>query len=224
MSGDTKTCPKCGETKCVSEFYKYKSKKDGIGSRCKKCEQASDNKEKRKIRFKAYYEANKEKFAENQKAYREDNKEKIAEKKNAHYQANKEEITIKACENKRKRRKSDPLFNIENSYRCQVHRAFRSIGQKKNNSSLKLLGLDTYEELADHLSNQFYDRPQTGEKMTLDNHGLHSWHIDHIIPLSTAKTEEDVIKLCHYTNLQPLWAEDNWAKSTKILDNDEQVA
>jgi hypothetical protein len=53
--------------------------------------------------------------------------------------------------------------------------------------------------------------------MTFDNHGVNGWHIDHIIPLS-AKTEEEIIKLCHYTNLQPLWAEENRAKSNKILD------
>lgn len=40
-------------------------------------------------------------------------------------------------------------------------------------------------------------------------------HIDHITPLSTAKTEEDVIKLCHYSNLQLLKAEDNLKKSNK---------
>ena len=41
-------------------------------------------------------------------------------------------------------------------------------------------------------------------------------HIDHIIPLATAKTEEDIIKLCHYTNLQLLKAEDNLKKGKKI--------
>jgi hypothetical protein len=44
-----------------------------------------------------------------------------------------------------------------------------------------------------------------------------SIHIDHIIPLSSANTEEDIYKLCHYTNLQPLWAEDNIKKGDKIL-------
>ena len=32
-----------------------------------------------------------------------------------------------------------------------------------------------------------------------------------------ANTEEEIYKLCHYTNLQPLWAEDNLKKGDKIL-------
>ena len=43
------------------------------------------------------------------------------------------------------------------------------------------------------------------------------WHIDHKIPLSSAKTEEEIYELCHYTNLQPLWAFDNLSKGNKIL-------
>jgi hypothetical protein len=51
--------------------------------------------------------------------------------------------------------------------------------------------------------------------MTWENQG--KWHIDHIIPLSSAKTEKEMYKLCHYTNLQPLWAFDNLSKGSKIL-------
>ena len=53
--------------------------------------------------------------------------------------------------------------------------------------------------------------------MTLDNHGTY-WEIDHIIPLATATTEEDIIRLNHYTNLQPLEAYYNrHIKKDKIL-------
>jgi len=52
--------------------------------------------------------------------------------------------------------------------------------------------------------------------MTLDNQG--KWHLDHIIPLATTKTEKDVIRLNHYTNFQPLWAKDNLSKGYKIIE------
>jgi hypothetical protein len=46
--------------------------------------------------------------------------------------------------------------------------------------------------------------------MNWNNRGLYNgtenygWDLDHIIPLSSAKTEGEVIKLNHYTNIQPL--------------------
>jgi hypothetical protein len=42
------------------------------------------------------------------------------------------------------------------------------------------------------------------------------------MPISLAKTEEEVIKLNHYTNFQPLWAEDNVRKSNKYDKEREQ--
>ena len=176
------------------------------------------NKKKITEKKKAYYEANKEKIAEKKKAYYEANKEKITEKKKAYLEANKEKLAKRRRVYKRQRRRKDPLFKLRHDYGTSCRRAFQSISQKKNVKSLKLLGLETWEELAKHLSKQFYNHSETGEEMTFGNHGLHGWHIDHIIPLSTAKTEEDIIKLCHYTNLQPLWAEENLSKSDKILD------
>ena len=41
-------------------------------------------------------------------------------------------------------------------------------------------------------------------------------HIDHIIPLATAKTEEEVMRLCHYTNLRLITAQDNIKKGAKL--------
>jgi len=55
--------------------------------------------------------------------------------------------------------------------------------------------------------------------MTWKNHTTDGWHIDHRIPLDSAKSREDFERLgvAHYTNLRPLWAEDNWKKSNKII-------
>ena len=69
------------------------------------------------------------------------------------------------------------------------------------------------EYLKEHIENQFTDG------MCWENYGLYGWHIDHIIPLSSANTEDEIYKLCHYTNLQPLWAEENMKKSNKLILN-----
>lgn len=188
-----KICAKCKESKSVDEFYKRETSKDGLRAECISCE---------RVRRAKHRKVNKDNIKEYNRNYQEANKEKIAERKKAYREANKE----------------NPLFRLTYAYRKSCRRAFQSIGQKKNNSSLKLLGLKTWQQLAKHLQAQFYDHPETGKKMTFDDHGLYGWHIDHIIPISTAKTEEDIIKLCHYTNLQPLWAKDNLSKGNKILD------
>ena len=87
---------------------------------------------------------------------------------------------------------------------------------KENNLNKKykvinIIGCDLIT-LKEHIEKQFKDG------MNWENYGLFGWHIDHIIPLSSAKTEEELYKLCHYTNLQPLWAEENMKKGNKILE------
>jgi len=215
-----KICAKCKESKSVREFYRRETSKDGLRAECISCE---------RVRRAKHRKANKDNIKEYNRNYREANKEEIAEKKKAYHEANKEKYKAYCEANKEKiaerkkvyemqRRSKDPFFRLKQNYRNSCYRAFKSIGQKKNNPSLKLLELETWQQLAKHLQAQFYDHPETGEEMTFDDHGIYGWHIDHIIPISTAKTEEDIIKLCHYTNLQPLWAEENLSKGNKILD------
>ena len=63
-----------------------------------------------------------------------------------------------------------------------------------------------------------YLEPQFKPEMNWNNHG-EIWEIDHIKPCSSFDlTDTEQQKQCfHYTNLQPLWAEDNLRKGDKIL-------
>ncbi len=102
----------------------------------------------------------------------------------------------------------DMLFNISTKIRSTIANSFTRNGHKKNSKCQDILGC-TFEELKKHLESKFEDW------MTWDNRGLYNgtynygWDIDHIMPLASAKTEEDIIRLNHYTNLQPLCSKVN---------------
>ena len=80
---------------------------------------------------------------------------------------------------------------------------------QKKNKTFDIVGCSP-EFLKEYFEKQFT------EGMSWELMGQHI-HIDHIIPLSSANTEEEMYELCHYTNLQPLWAKDNLKKGNKIL-------
>ena len=75
---------------------------------------------------------------------------------------------------------------------------------KKNSRTTEILGC-SIEEFKNHLESQFESW------MNWDNHGGRvvegentTWDIDHIIPLSSSQTKEELFKLHHYSNTQPL--------------------
>ncbi len=80
---------------------------------------------------------------------------------------------------------------------------------KKTSKTFEVLGC-TPQFLKQYLEQKFLDG------MSWNNYGYYGWHIDHIIPISHAKNEDEIYKLCHYTNLQPLWAKDNLTKNNKL--------
>lgn len=81
-------------------------------------------------------------------------------------------------------------------------------GYKKDSKSQEIIGCD-WPTFTKHLF-------KTWEKRYGTLYAGEDYHIDHIIPLSEAKTEDEVMKLCHYTNLQLLKPSDNLSKSNKI--------
>lgn len=93
-------------------------------------------------------------------------------------------------------------------------------GRLNSGTILKYLGC-SIDELKRNLEKQFYNHPETDEPMSWKNHGINGWHIDHIIPFATIKNMYDkrqIKKVCHFTNLQPLWATQNLRKGAKLYD------
>jgi hypothetical protein len=107
------------------------------------------------------------------------------------------------------RRMEEPLFKFKKLLRNNVRNSFKRGGFSKTSECRKILGAD-WDVVKKYFESKFT------EGMSWDNMGL--WHIDHILPISTATCEEDVIRLNHYTNLQPLWGEDNIKKSNQMTD------
>jgi hypothetical protein len=162
---------------------------------------------------KAYYEANRDKLLENNKAYRKENRDKLAEYNKeyhkAYYEDNREHYIEYQKEYNKKKRKIDPLFKLKSNLRNASWKAFK--GQAKNATTQKLLGC-TYNYFKDYIESQFVGN------MTWENYG-DIWHVDHIIPLATIKNVnqiELIESLCHFSNLQPLFAEDNLSKKDKL--------
>ena len=160
------------------------------------------NKDKLKKMYAEYYIKNKEKLSMGNKKYRLANKEKIDQ----YNQKNKEKKKEYNSEYKRNRKVNDDLYRLTVSIRCIINGALKRGGYPKISKTTNILGC-AFDELKFHLESRFEPWMNwnnrgnwNGEPKKINT----AWDIDHIIPLSSAKTEEELIKLNHYTNLQPL--------------------
>ena len=149
-----------------------------------------------------YREKNKTKILLKAKEYRETNKDKIKEYKLEYNKNNRDKIN----EYFNNRKKIDPLFKLSNNVRSLIRVSLNSKGFKKNTKSELILGC-SFDEFKKHIESQWlswmnwnnYGNPKDG---ILEPNK--TWDIDHIIPKSVGLNEEEIIKLNHYINLQPL--------------------
>jgi hypothetical protein len=189
---ETKKCTKCGIEKDINEFRKDKTKKGGVYSSCKKCKLV-------------WRQKNKERVNLSNKKWRDNNSEKV-KKINSNYQKNnKEKVNLKMINY----RKTNPLHKLKCLVRSRMWNFLNYKNITKRNGTFEIVGCSP-QFLKEYLEGRFTD----GMSWELMGREI---HIDHIIPLSSAKNEEELYKLCHYTNLQPLWAKENIIKSNKIL-------
>ena len=177
----------------------------------------AENPEKVKEDNTKWRKENPEKVKEDNTKWRKENPEKVKESNTRWYAENPEKS--KASNAKRRvenpsymndyhkqRRAKDPLIRLQHNMRCACTRVVKQLSfGKKPLSTFKWVGCSP-EELKVHLESLFL------EGMSWENYG--EWHIDHIRPVCSFSADE-CEQINHYSNLQPLWAEDNYAKGAK---------
>lgn len=228
---EAKVCKICTEEKDLTEFRKGRNQcKNCLSNKFKDFHKNYylSNKEFLLERMKDNYRENIDERTKINKKYRDENKEKLNELSKVWRKENKEKVLQYKKDNKEKlkeynklyweeRLKIDPLFRIKVILRKRMSYIFRNKKVSKNSKTEEIIGC-TFEEFKIFIESKFESW------MTWDNYGKYNgelnygWDIDHITPLSSVNTEEDIIKLNHYTNLQPLCSHVNrYVKCDKLV-------
>jgi hypothetical protein len=189
-----KTCSKCSKTLDESCFNTVKRKGMlHLKAACKKCQSAYEKQRRlenleyaREKQYK-WFQQNKDKHYQTVKTYQEANKQYLKDKR-------------------KQRLLRDVNHRIARNLRCRLWCALNK--SKDNFSAVKDLGC-SIEELKNHLASMFKDG------MSWENYG--AWQIDHIVPLSNfdLTCHDQLLKACHYTNLQPMWSSENASKRNR---------
>ena len=156
-----------------------------------------------------YREKSANAIRQSHRAWSASNKEAITRYRRARKTLKGDEVRKYSREWARQKRNKEPSFVLISRLRCRTRSALRTASARSSTRSVALLGC-TRCQLARHIEGMFSDG------MSWDNMRL--WHVDHIVPVSAFDLTDDEQQRAafHYTNLQPLWAEDNLRKSNKL--------
>lgn len=128
--------------------------------------------------------------------------------------------TVNAKKNvwRNNRLKTNQLYKLQCDISNCIRASFRKKGISKNRiASNAIIGCS-------QLYFRKYIESLFTDGMTWANKGKSGWHLDHMIPISSAKTSYDLLRLNHHTNFQPLWWYDNLEKSDSILNELVQLS
>lgn len=222
---ETKICKICGEEKTLDNYY-FRKDSNKYSNKCKLCHNKicktyrENNIEKCKELSKKYRENHRDEILLKKAEYREKNREQLKEKAKQYYKDNIDTIKIRRKQQRKKsnettrkyvanRKKNDKVYVLKCQMRHLLISSFNRKNYVKKSHLEEIVGI-SINELIKHLLKTFRDN------YGYEWDGIEKVHIDHEKPLKYAKTEEEVIKLCHYTNLQLLKAEDNLKKGAKL--------
>jgi hypothetical protein len=193
-----KKCNRCGSVKDIQCFHKKINTPDGFSTICKTCRvpQTKAYRDKNIESIKIASKKARDAFTEQQKQNRRDK--------------------VRAW---RTKRKENSFAMLKANIRSLISQNFKnSTSFRKGMKSVEILGC-SFKEFRGHIEKQFLSW------MTWENRGLYTgginegWDLDHIIPSSSAKTYEDVIRLNHYTNFQPLCSKVNRDEKRQHVPN-----
>lgn len=225
----TKYCPRCGEEKTAEEFYINEKQPSGLSSYCRGCtrewqkERYARGKVKKRKQspeyYKKYYREHREAIALRRAEYQRNHKELVKKWHKAYREKHREQIREASREYRAKHRDGirsaslarlhgDPLHKERERCRCVIRGLWRREHNKNISSASSLIGCSP-ASFKQHLLRTWKDRYGTdyaGEKC----------EVDHIVPLATGKSVEEIRELCNYANLQLLTPEDNARKHVSL--------
>lgn len=147
-----------------------------------------------------------EKQKEERKRYKLKYPEKIKAWKKASRKRNRNTELVYKRKWKKEKMATDPLFRLSTRIRKSIRATF---DMKKPGKTLEILGCNDFQQFKDYIESRWESW------MSWENYGKYNgelnygWDLDHIIPVSSARTEVEIIKLNHYTNFQPLCSHTN---------------
>ena len=209
-----KKCTKCKEVKDFDEFPNFKKGKHGKAYQCKSCfkdyfkKYKQDNKEKIKEYNKEYKQDNKEKIKDYFKKYKQDNKEKIKEYNKEYYSKNKDRLIKETSLYSKEKRENDSLYKLRSIISHRIRQSIKTKGYTKKTKTYNILKCeyDFFIEFLNGVASNGY------------TYGVGNLHLDHVVPISLAETEEEILLLCHYSNYQLLNATENVSKGNRYVN------
>lgn len=212
----TKTCPKCKQELLIQKFSKDSTTKDGLNVYCRACKASYSRDRMNRNRVATKPQINGKICGKCKNYQPSENFYKCRKNKDGLTwqckQCVKQRWPIEALRARKRhfeRYHSNPTYRLVHNLRARTKYAIKQ--GVKSAGTLKLLGC-TGAECMDYLEKLFWPG------MTRQNYGRNGWAVDHIIPVNSFdKTDPNwQFKCFHYTNLQPLWEDDNKSKDDRL--------
>lgn len=203
FSQGLKKCPNCDTIKSVEEFRKDQYRKDGLRVYCIECENklSKEHDQRPEIRQKRHERDKLPESKENRRQYRQNSDKFKATQEKFEKSEKRKQWRLKYSQTE--------MFKLKRTVRNNIYRMVKYGAIIEDAYFLDALGC-TANGLKAHIESLWL------EGMSWENYSHKGWHIDHIRPMAmfNLKDKDQFNECAHYTNLQPLWAKDNFTKNS----------